>query len=236
MSETANKHVAICSPLHDQRVHSDFALALGVTMPLAAQAGINISWHRCGGHANLPRARNLTVATAMASGADEIFLIDSDIGWDPKDFVRLCQADADVIGGAQERRTLNETREFACSPLEQPRAGEPFRSVLTATSFLRVTRRVLDALAASGTAPRFEYASLPEEAQPYLRAYFQYELCENRFDGEDTWFCRKAREHGFDVWVDPTVRLRHYGAHCFDACLDDFLQLEQEKVPQDAAG
>ncbi len=29
--------------------------------------------------------------------------------------------------------------------------------------------------------------------------------------GEDVWFCRSARDAGYDVWCDPTVSVFHLG-------------------------
>lgn len=33
--------------------------------------------------------------------------------------------------------------------------------------------------------------------------------------GEDYWFCKKAREAGFDVWVDLTIPVKHIGDKLF---------------------
>lgn len=34
-------------------------------------------------------------------------------------------------------------------------------------------------------------------------------------EGEDYWFCRLAREAGFEVWIDLTVKVLHIGDHLF---------------------
>lgn len=31
--------------------------------------------------------------------------------------------------------------------------------------------------------------------------------------GEDGWFCFTARQAGYDVWVDPTIKVYHLGEY-----------------------
>lgn len=33
--------------------------------------------------------------------------------------------------------------------------------------------------------------------------------------GEDMWFCRKAREAGFKIWIDPSIKVFHEGDYLF---------------------
>jgi len=33
--------------------------------------------------------------------------------------------------------------------------------------------------------------------------------------GEDVNFCRKARKAGYNIWVDPTIQVRHLGEYAF---------------------
>ena len=34
-------------------------------------------------------------------------------------------------------------------------------------------------------------------------------------EGEDYWFCRIAKEAGFEVWVDLTIKVGHIGDYIF---------------------
>jgi hypothetical protein len=42
-------------------------------------------------------------------------------------------------------------------------------------------------------------------------ALFNTEVWEGEFWGEDYYFCRKATEAGFDIWVDPLIEFDHAG-------------------------
>jgi hypothetical protein len=40
---------------------------------------------------------------------------------------------------------------------------------------------------------------------------FDFMMAEEGYIGEDFLFCDRAREHGFEVWVDPSITLGHMG-------------------------
>jgi hypothetical protein len=44
-----------------------------------------------------------------------------------------------------------------------------------------------------------------------LTAMFDFEVTSEGYMGEDFLFCDRARELGFDVWIDPTISLGHMG-------------------------
>jgi hypothetical protein len=44
-----------------------------------------------------------------------------------------------------------------------------------------------------------------------LSAVFDFKVTEEGYMGEDFLFCDRAREHGYEVWVDPTIKLGHMG-------------------------
>ena len=45
------------------------------------------------------------------------------------------------------------------------------------------------------------------------RPWFAFTYNENGMciEGEDWFFCKKAAKHGFETWVDPTVKVGHLG-------------------------
>ncbi len=51
-------------------------------------------------------------------------------------------------------------------------------------------------------------ASLAHTEGDYL---FATEVWEGEFWGEDYVFCRRARQAGFKIWIDPTIALDHAG-------------------------
>ena len=54
---------------------------------------------------------------------------------------------------------------------------------------------------------------------------------EGEFWGEDYVFCRRARQAGFKIWIDPSIKLDHAGiVGAFIECLTDNPQLQDEKI------
>ncbi len=55
------------------------------------------------------------------------------------------------------------------------------------------------------------YYKPKDESMPDGYCLFNTEVRGQEFWGEDYVFCRKAREAGFDIWVDPLIEFDHAG-------------------------
>jgi hypothetical protein len=51
---------------------------------------------------------------------------------------------------------------------------------------------------------------------------------------EDFWFCRKAKEHGFTTFLDPSITCYHHGAHTFKGNLQKLAELDKWVVENPA--
>jgi hypothetical protein len=135
---------------------------------------------------------------------DKIIWIDSDIEWMPSDFFRIYNSDKDIISGCY----LMEDRHIPI--YNQPRGGmmpeemllqkkEPFKIAGAGFGFLAVKYGVFEKM----PRPWFGPVAIPntdetKETNP-----------EFILIGEDLSWCTKAINCGFDVWVDPLVRVTH---------------------------
>jgi hypothetical protein len=171
-----------------------------------------------GSEAGLLRARNIAASRFWADTADDVFLmIDDDQMFLPEHAEHLvdqCRDGYDIIAGAYPVRDGGhlacrvidgEDTEIAFGPGLPPRE---MRHV--GTGFMAVHRRVLDKLIP--TLPLC-HANQPWAFWPL----FDFRVVPDAGSGgfnhlsEDYNFCELAREHGFKVWLDPTVKLRHLG-------------------------
>ena len=65
--------------------------------------------------------------------------------------------------------------------------------------------------------PEFLYNDLGEKG----RLFFRHELVDDEmvggitYMGEDYWFCKQAREAGFDIWAYVDEDLAHIGNYAF---------------------
>jgi hypothetical protein len=136
---------------------------------------------------------------------DKIMWIDSDITWEPVDFFKLYKSDKDIISG----NYLMEDRHIPI--YNQPRGGmmpedmllsmkEPFKVAGAGFGFICVKYGVFEKM------PRPWFGPVPVPN-------FNEETGEQTEDfiliGEDLSWCTKAISCGFDIWVDPNVRVTH---------------------------
>ena len=133
--------------------------------------------------------------------------IDSDMIWKPTDIERLMSWDKDIICGLAKMRDgetiatvehwdtgrlLNKGSFEYLSDESVRDRNEPFPVAFTGMAFMLIKRGVLET---------FDY--------PWIEPYI-YDLGETKcMAGEDVSFCKKAQRLGFEVLVDPTVRIGH---------------------------
>lgn len=205
--------LAVCTPIHRQ-VEADFLTSLFATMQAG---GPDVRWLNTIGHANLARARNYLVQEARDRGAEAIVFIDSDIGWDVNAFSALFDADESVrvLGGSPQRR---EDKLAFCSIPDHPVAKTDGRLITgkAATAFLRVDTSVFDELEAK--VPHYAYK---DRQYP---AFFQIGIRDGYMLDEDVWFSQLCRDNGIEVWLDPTIPLRHWHSQPLTAVMADHMK------------
>ena len=151
------------------------------------------------------QVRNL-IADWVVKGFDYLFSVDSDIAFTPDTLKKLLSYDRDVVSGMYiqrnpSRHTLeiyepNEHGGVSNIPYERLKgrglteiAGCGFGCVLVKAEVMR-----------SIGYPQFKYYSAIDHAHTI---------------SEDVDFCKKARDKGFRLWVDPSIQCRHIGSYTF---------------------
>lgn len=159
------------------------------------------------------RARMQMAATFLASAHTHLFWLDADIEFTPEDVAKLWNLDADIAVGCYAMKKpdaqwfaawkdgvlIKDLDQFT-APIEVDYAG---------TGFMLIKRRVLEFLAA--VAP--SYAG-PDGRVPAL---YMTPIHNDILESEDYFFCRRAREAGFRIIMDPSVRLGHWGQYRYGA-------------------
>ena len=130
----------------------------------------------------------------MVSPKKVIFL-DNDIVWSPQDMDKILNSDHDIVCGTY----LTVNGDLACG----------FDSQRLPYSFLNETYHEVE-LAFTGMgfmAVKFDV--LKKMKAPWFQV--EYKETDGKIDmvGEDTYFCNKARELGYSIYLDPTIRLKH---------------------------
>lgn len=159
------------------------------------------------------RARMEMCATFLASTHSHLFWLDADIEFTPDDVAKIWNLDADISVGVYAMKK-REAQWFAAwkdgalvKDLDQ--FDGPIDVDYAGTGFMCIKREVVETLAR--TAPTYEG---PNGRVPAL---FMTPIHNDGLESEDYHFCRIAREAGFTIMMDPSVRLGHWGQYRFGA-------------------
>lgn len=206
--------VFIATPAFDGRVHVQYAVALAETHSLLASNGISIQININSSGSLLVAERNRLNKAFLASDCTHILCIDSDLGWPAGAVKALIDHDVDFVaglypvrGGAKEflfRPVYNEDKSI-CSD-----GYGLLKMNYIPSGFMLIKRHVIERMTAHFSHLYFEpkHKDFKHENGYCL---FNTEVVEGEFWGEDYVFSRRAREAGFDIWVDPLIEFDHAG-------------------------
>jgi len=205
----------IALPAYDFKVSLKLAISLARFAQAAPQHGVTIQIGSICGCSVVSRARNLLVKDMLESDCTDLIFIDSDINFEPEDVFRLMAWTSNpkkgIVGGVP--RTRSDSKVYIATldydennELTMDRMGL-VRARRLATAFMMVRRDVFTTLVDAH--PEWNYYD--NRTDRTLNAVFDFKLTDEGYMGEDYLFCDRAREHGFEVWVDPTIKLGHMG-------------------------
>lgn len=200
--ETVNALVQTCLALKER----------GVPFDLNMVAGCSIVQH----------ARCYVVHDFLASRANRLFMIDSDIVWEAEDFIRMLalSTEMDVVCASypakrdavtfmltEEDSGPMRANEFGCLPIHGIGLG-----------FAVVSRQVMERLAQ--VSPKVIFSEHPEP-RPYL---FRCDIHNASARGEDMAFFADVKELGYAVHLDPAVSLGHVGRKVYRGSIRDAMR------------
>ena len=154
----------------------------------------------CDGESLVTRARNICVAQFLDGDWQNLFFIDSDIGFTEPDFERLLEAPFPVIAAPYAKKG-----EDGGQTPDPSRIGEPDENGFAVaqeapTGFMRIKRFVLEKMRASG----IQYWE-----------YFDTMFHENNYLSEDYAFCRRWQALQGSIHLDTRTQLTHHGSKLY---------------------
>lgn len=212
--DLTGRSIFIALPAYDFKVSLKLAVSLARFAQVAPRHGIDVQIGSICGCSVVSRARNMLVSDFMDSPCTELLFIDSDINFEPEDILRLMALGGGkkgIVAAVPRVRDVNKTY---IANLDYDENGELtmnghglVRATHVATAFMWVARPVFEDLVAMHP----EWTYYDKRAGKDLSAVFDFKVTREGYIGEDFLFCDRAREVGYEVWIDPSITLGHMG-------------------------
>lgn len=165
----------------------------------------------------LPKSRMMLVKDALEKGATHILFLDSDARF-PKDTLdRLLAHDLDFVGCNAVRRAL------PCTPTASNGPGHPIWTTKDSYGLEEVHDHIGLHTALIKT-DVFRKVEQPWFMTPWL-------VRQQEYQGEDVWFCHRAIDAGFRIWIDHDLSQhnRHSGNFDYSHQLAELGRAEYEE-------
>lgn len=204
--------ILFCTPCYGGMVTAPHFRSCVNAKEELTKAGIAHDWLIGWNESLITRARNEMTATFLKTSYSHLCFLDADIEFAPEDVAKLWNLQADVAVGLYQMKKVD-------APLSAWRNGkmvkiedcpkEPFEVDYAGTGFMMISRRVFQKLG--------QFAESYEGPNGRVAAFFMTPIHNDGFESEDYHFCRKAREFGFKIIADPSIKLGHYGQFRYGA-------------------
>jgi len=211
--------------VHPGKVHHAFMESVMATL-LAAPEVVIIP--KLAGP-NLARFRNEVVERFMAITEPEmegLLFVDTDIVFYPEQVKKITESPHPITSGLYYNPKPGGLDPIQAFPVftmghSKYRLGtdddienEPFKVAGVGMGFCYIRREVLAALWGETDQPGAKQGrELVGPLWPFAEELFRTGYDEEIALGEDTVFCRRAHQNGFDCWVDPFIEVGHIKEH-----------------------
>jgi hypothetical protein len=233
-------HLVVATPCYGGMLHQRYMQCVCLLMQYGNAHDIRITVELLGRESLITRGRNMLVSKFMDyETATHLLFIDSDIGFEIQQVLRMLLMDKDIVGGMYPLKVLEWDNEalaraqggepldyaamrFVGTPCNPPeREGAFVTAEYAGAGFLLIKREAIQRM--FETYPELHYVAAHNSSDPYLSRH-QYALFDCGIDeetreylSEDYAFCRRWRKIGGKIWLDTDSRLVHIGVHEFYA-------------------
>ena len=206
--------VMIATPAYSGKVDIPYALSFAETAHLLQLHQIEVQPLITASGSLLVAERNRIVQAFWESDCTHLLCIDGDLGWPAQAVLAMLEAKKEFVAGVYPAR--GEKNVFLFRPelnLDGTIVTDKhlLKMQYIPSGFMLIAKSVIAKM--RDTHPDLYYEPKDKNAANPMPGYcfFNTEVYEGEFWGEDFVFCRKAREAGVDIWVDPLIQFNHAG-------------------------
>jgi hypothetical protein len=199
------RRVLIGTPAHDGRVDVWYCNSLVNTIKLSGKYNTEIQPVYMSYDSLVQRARNDLVRLALEEKFDDLIFMDSDQEWDPEWIFKLLAYKEDVIGGTVVKKSDQPLFNIKALKNQKLKLEENGLMEVEAvgTGFMKISSKALKEV--WDVSP--EYMNEGKKC----RMVFDVQLIDGELVSEDNVFCKKWRDLGNKVYIDPAMTCNHIG-------------------------
>lgn len=229
----ANQKLMIATPAYDGKVNIQYALSLTDTKILLKSKNIDVVPLLTASGSLLVAERNRLLEAFWKSDCTHVLFIDSDLGWPAEAVYAMLSVNKEFVAGCYPARGASDMylfRPVVDNNFKMTQENHLLKMNYIPAGFMLLSREAIkkmrDKFPELYFEPKNKYQNNPDPGY----CLFNTEVYEGEFWGEDFVFCRRAREAGIDIWVDPLIQFDHAGTI---GMLAEKIMAEQEKIKQE---
>ena len=232
MPDFTGLSLMIATPSIDGTYQGDYVIGLYRTMEALRQYKCNSRWSEERYTADIALARSKILASFLRSDCSHLLMVDADMGWEPKDVMRMLAAKKDFVAVAGPKKRYPLT--FAANWTDDkgnPKALEydPNSGTIEVSeigcAFVLITRSCAERVYKGY--PELTYIGMTGEQE---RLVFAPMVWHKRIMSEDWAFCKRWRGVGGTVHMIPDIALKHIGTHCFQGSFRQAIEEQQREA------
>jgi hypothetical protein len=206
--------IMIGTPAQGGVVNIQYALSLCKTINLLEKSGIEVSPLVVPSGSLLVAERNRILEAFWMSDCTHLLCIDADLGWPAEAIPAMLEQNKDFIVGVYPARKLDNKFIFRPALSEKDTLimeNHLVKADYVPSGFMLISRNCISKM--RDKFPELYYS--PKDPRSVLEestyCLFNTEVYNGEFWGEDYVFCRRAKEAGNEIWIDPLVQFDHAG-------------------------
>jgi hypothetical protein len=219
------RDVWIAIPAYTGQIHLGTMRSVISDLLVLAERGDKVTIFDESGNAMIADCRGLIVAKFLESEGTDLVFVDSDVAWEAGALVKLVDHPVDFVAGVYPQR--RDPIAFCVQYLnDRPNLiADPDTGLLEVmgvpAGFMRMRRGMLERMVEHYSDTAFFCEAAPNQTAHAL--FDPVRIGRMKF-GEDYSFCKRWRDIGGQVWVDPEMTLVHVGYKSFVGSLGTWLK------------
>lgn len=219
--------LAIFTSFYSHLAYAPYTICLAHTLGALSRLGVQWDYLARPSDFHIERAINNTL-TELIERDDftDVLLIDSDQSWRPEDVTRLLVQPEEIIAGTYKMK--NKWSDYV-GTINTDKDGRPVGKMLPdGTALLSANRVAAGFLRIKISALRKWAEAYPdlvsEEPDGKKVQFFSRALWDGEMYCQDMAFSRRWLEIGGELWIDPNLKIGHWGMECHEGDFDAHLR------------